>query len=290
LKRTLKTISTEEFNQRTKEDPGWAQKLTEPLEVWGDGQLDKSLTHLSPLLHFVKGGWFEGFENLRRAEGKFEERVSFISCGLEEIGDLQAQDEKWSLTIRSCHRLKAMHGAYPGFVSVTICDGLEEIRDFESMSEGSEERGSGDLFGLRHGALFGLCPNLKVAQGKFKKCPSFLSSGIEKIGDLQIEEPQSTGLWLDLAGTTLAERNPREAMRLMERFPLAIMGSPEKGKTLPVNMAFWEKMLGHWRTMPDGFDNVDWLEKTLQKIRKEEFVQSIRPSQGGKPAPEGFEI
>lgn len=55
-----------------------------------------------------------------------------------------------------------------------------------------------DTFG--RSASFMNCPNLKVAEGNFRNGVDFGDSGVERIGDLKIEQPDDNGVAADFSG------------------------------------------------------------------------------------------
>jgi hypothetical protein len=85
----MESITAKELKEAVEMDPAWASKLKRPVVVTGIcSMVGSSISHLSPLLHFQKQVSFRGCENLKRAEGKFEEFVDFEGSGLEEVGEL----------------------------------------------------------------------------------------------------------------------------------------------------------------------------------------------------------
>jgi hypothetical protein len=95
----MRTMTVDEAKMAW-QDPAWASKLTEPVEIIGlDGtpgwatSLDAAgseISHLSPLLH-VKTTFssFSRCKSLKKAEGHFSDFVDFEQSGIEEVGELQ---------------------------------------------------------------------------------------------------------------------------------------------------------------------------------------------------------
>jgi hypothetical protein len=85
----MESITAKELKEAVELDPAWASKLKEPVMVTDIcSMVGSSISHLSPLLHFQRQVSFRGCENLKRAEGNFEEFVDFEGSGLEEVGEL----------------------------------------------------------------------------------------------------------------------------------------------------------------------------------------------------------
>jgi hypothetical protein len=84
----MRIISGREFEKATSEDPSWASKLTctSPVRVVGAIELAGSkITHLSPHLHFDGNANFRYCENLKIAEGTFDNWVDFTGSNIEKV-------------------------------------------------------------------------------------------------------------------------------------------------------------------------------------------------------------
>lgn len=132
----MEKIAARKFKKLTDLDPGWAQHLTEPLEVTGYCNMGKSgITHLSRHLHFTgnKSGDIPSFSKckyLTVAEGTFARRVSFAGSGIEKIGDLNItypyNADRTSVDFSFCKKLKVAEGSFPGSVNFKF-SGIERI-------------------------------------------------------------------------------------------------------------------------------------------------------------------
>ena len=119
-------ITSDEFIERTLDDPTWCSKLSEPTEVIEPIVMyEFPITALSPLLTFTgkdRNGDVASFTDCPKliiAEGIFHGQVDFTSAGIEKIGDLkitQTNKSGQAACFRWCKYLEIAEGNYPGFV------------------------------------------------------------------------------------------------------------------------------------------------------------------------------
>ncbi|MBE2180297.1 MAG: hypothetical protein IAE97_07480 [Chthoniobacterales bacterium] len=134
----MKKLTAEEFKALIEEDPSWASKLTEPVEITTYcGMAGSKITHLNPLLHFTgrneydSAAGFWGCKNLKVATGTFHGWVCFVESGIERIENLtvtKTDCDGEAASFRGCENLKVATGTYPGFVSFAE-SGIERIEN-----------------------------------------------------------------------------------------------------------------------------------------------------------------
>jgi hypothetical protein len=85
----MKTMTSDEFKRAVTEDPAWASKLTEPVEITGACNMTGTyITHLSPLLHFAERSWWLKCRKLKVAEGNFRQHPDFSGSGIRKVGEM----------------------------------------------------------------------------------------------------------------------------------------------------------------------------------------------------------
>ena len=188
----LKRFTFDQFRAAVANDPAWASKLTEPVEITDICELKGSpITHLSPLLHFTgrdENGicaYFENCKSLKVAEGTFSGSVMFSFCGIEKIGKLsivQPQNDGNAAWFYRCASLKTAEGTYPGFVSFDLC-GVTKIGNLNIIVPNKKGEA----------ASFCGCGLLSVAEGKFPGFVDFACSGVVVVEDLYITQPDLKG-------------------------------------------------------------------------------------------------
>ena len=180
----MEKLTYKKFYSLIKEDPSWASRLTEPIEVIEYCAMENiNITHLSPLLYFTgknhknEVATFAFCYKLKVAEGNFDGFVNFEFSRIEKIGDLnitQASTEGNAVDFNNCPFLRIATGTYPGLV----CFGTTGIEKIENLFIKSP-----NIYGIA--ALFYDCCNLRVARGNFPGDVDFSSCGIEAIQDFQ---------------------------------------------------------------------------------------------------------
>lgn len=183
-------ITAKEFKKRTKIDPNWCSKITEPTEVIDYAVLSYSkIESLSPLLTFHGNNGdatlLDGCKNLKVAEGTFHGCVDFSNSGIQKIGNLVIKHPNLNhiaARFSDCKSLKLATGTYPGVVTFEN-SGVEEIRDLHI----TQVNRSGTA------ASFHECYSLKIAEGDFPGFVNFARSGIIRSQNLLIRNPGITG-------------------------------------------------------------------------------------------------
>jgi hypothetical protein len=94
----MKTITVQEFKKAVEGDPAWASKLTEPIRIPSSCNMESgAISHLSPLLHFDMGTWWNNCKGLKVLEGHFADFADFENSAIEEIGEFHGQKNKAGL-------------------------------------------------------------------------------------------------------------------------------------------------------------------------------------------------
>jgi hypothetical protein len=130
------------------------------------------------------------------ATGIYPGFVGFDGSGIERIENLtvtQPNKNGASANFRECNSLKIATGTYNGFVSFYE-SGVEHIENLV-ITEPNNEGWAANFEGWA--ANFEECPYLKVATGTYPGFVFFKKSGIERIENLTITQPDKTGTYAE---------------------------------------------------------------------------------------------
>lgn len=196
----MNQITAEDFKEEILKNPAWATTVSEPTEVRGRCQFQNStITHLSPLLHFMGTRWdpttnFSHCEKLTNAEGHFHGCVNFHRTGIKKIGELHIHpNPNWetgpAVSFSECPWIETAEGNFEGCADFSR-SGISRIGNLR-ITKPDE---------LGWAAHFCLCTKLQEARGDFHGAASFSDSGITKIGELHITAASTSGYAADFTG------------------------------------------------------------------------------------------